>query len=351
VQRIHILLSLLVAWPATAMLAQAPASALKPDPELKQALVQEGHLAGADNVRLFYRRVGEGSDFIVLLHGGPGASLANGEFLGDTLADKEHTVVMYDQRGGGRSDVVKDPSMLTAASHVRDLEALREHFGIQKMSLIGISWGSVLAALYADAHPERVGRIVFLDPMWAANKPYEQQREEKIESLIAPKDAARLKEIENEWGTAIDDRIRALCMERFRILLGPYFFNPKSYDASRPEATIAGREVAGLCGEPPAAIRNLDLVADAVMSSLGDFDLRPMLAKLKVPVLVVEGEKTNVPLDATREWVKAIPGARLLLIPDAGHMALEEKPEAIHEIGAFLNGQWPHTANEIRGSR
>ena len=350
-QRIHILLSLLVAWPATAMLAQAPASALKPDPELKQALVQEGHLAGADNVRLFYRRVGEGSDFIVLLHGGPGASLANGEFLGDTLADKEHTVVMYDQRGGGRSDVVKDPSMLTAASHVRDLEALREHFGIQKMSLIGISWGSVLAALYADAHPERVGRIVFLDPMWAANKPYEQQREEKIESLIAPKDAARLKEIENEWGTAIDDRIRALCMERFRILLGPYFFNPKSYDASRPEATIAGREVAGLCGEPPAAIRNLDLVADAVMSSLGDFDLRPMLAKLKVPVLVVDGEKTNVPLDATREWVKAIPGARLLLIPDAGHMALEEKPEAIHEIGAFLNGQWPHTANEIRGSR
>jgi pimeloyl-ACP methyl ester carboxylesterase len=140
-------------------------------------------------------------------------------------------------------------------------------------------------------------------------------------------------------------------MERFRILLGPYFFNPGSYDASRPEATIAGREIAGLCGVPPAAIRNLDLVADAVMSSLGDFDLRPMLAKLKVPVLVVEGEKTNVPLDATREWVKAIPGARLLLIPDAGHMALEEKPEAVHEIGAFLSGQWPPTANEIRGSR
>jgi hypothetical protein len=39
------------------------------------------------------------------------------------------------------------------------------------------------------------------------------------------------------------------------------------------------------------------------------------------------------------------------LIPDAGHMALEEKPEAVHEIGAFLSGQWPPTANEIRGSR
>ncbi len=314
-------------------------------------LVQEGHLVGADNVRLFYRRVGEGSDFIVLLHGGPGLTLEGGEFLGNALADKKHTVIMYDQRGGGRSDVVKDPSMLTAASHVRDLEALRKHFRIQKMSLIGISWGSGLAALYADAHPERVGRIVFLDPMWPANKPYERQRSERIESLIAPKDAARLKEIENEWETASDDQMRAMCMERFRILLGPYLFNPSSYDASRPEATIVGREIAGICSVPPAAIRNLDHVADAAMSSLGDFDLRPMLAKLKVPVLVVEGEKSNVPLDATREWVKAVSGARLLLIPDAGHMALEEKPEAVHEIGAFLSGQWPPTANEIRGSR
>ncbi|MFI5095792.1 MAG: alpha/beta fold hydrolase [Candidatus Acidiferrales bacterium] len=320
-------------------------------PSAPNPFVQEGYLTGADNVHLFYRKVGDGNDFIVLLHGGPGASMANGEFLGDAFAGKKRAVIMYDQRGGGRSEVVKDPSMLTAASHARDLEALREHFHIQKMSLIGISWGSGLAALYADAHPERVGRIVFLDPMWPANKPYAQQRSERIESLIAPKDAARLKEIENEWGTASDDRIRAMCVERFRILLGPYLFNPSSYDTSRPEATIVGREIAGLCGEPPAAIRNLDLVADAVMSSLGDFDFRPMLARLKVPVLVVEGEKTNVPLDATREWVKAIPGARLLLIPDAGHMALEEKPEAAQEIAAFLSGKWPPSANEIKGSR
>ena len=162
-QRFHILLPLLVACSATAMLAQSPATAPKPDPELKQALVQEGHLAGADNVHLFYRRVGEGNEFIVILHGGPGATLENGEFLGDALADKKHTVIMYDQRGGGRSDVVKDSSMLTAASHVRDLEAVREHFRIQTMNLIGISWGSILAALYADAHPERVARIVFLE--------------------------------------------------------------------------------------------------------------------------------------------------------------------------------------------
>jgi pimeloyl-ACP methyl ester carboxylesterase len=67
--------------------------------------------------------------------------------------------------------------------------------------------------------------------------------------------------------------------------------------------------------------------------------------------LVVEGEKTNVPLDATREWVKAAPRARLLLIPNAGHFTLVEKPEALRDIGTFLGGKWPAAAKEINVSR
>jgi hypothetical protein len=51
-------------------------------------LVQEGNLVGADNVSVFYRRVGEGNDFIVFLHGGPGLSMENDRFLMDPLADK-----------------------------------------------------------------------------------------------------------------------------------------------------------------------------------------------------------------------------------------------------------------------
>ena len=313
--------------------------------------VQEGNLVGADNVSLFYRRVGEGNDFIVFLHGGPGLSMENDGFLMDPLADKKHALIMYDQRGGGRSEIVRDPALLTAASHVRDLEALREHFGIQKMKLIGMSWGSGLAALYADVHPERIARIVFLNPMPPANKPYNQDRNEKVGSLIAATDAERLKDIQNEWGTANDDRIRAICVEQFRILAGPYFSNPHSYDPSRPEVSIAGKEIAGMCGVPAAAVRNQPLVGQSVFRSLGDFDFRPMLAKLKVPVLVVEGENTNVPLDATQEWAKAAPRARLLLVPNAGHWALVEKPEALREIRTFLGGKWPPAAKEIRGSR
>ena len=338
-----VLVFCVIGQPATAEPAIAQQKASKP-------LVEEGYLTGADDVRLFYRRVGKGSDVIVYLHGGPGASMENDGLLMDPLADKKHTVIMYDQRGAGRSDVLKDASLLTAASHVRDLEALREHFGIERMTLIGLSWGAGLTILYADAHPERVARIVFWTPM-PPTKPYSQQRSKKINSLIAPEGLERMKELQKEWATAGDDRIEAVCREYYGILMGPYLFNARSLDPGRLETTIAGREIAGMCGVPPAAVKNQVFAGQATSRSLGDFDFRPMLAKLKVPVLVVEGEKTNVPLEATEEWVKSTPGARLLLIPNAGHMALEEKPEALQEIAKFLNGKWPTTAREMRGSR
>src|ERR1700745_1852001 len=147
--------------------------------ERVKAQIEDGYFTGADNVRIFYRKLGAGQDFVVFLHGGPGLSMGDGGYAMRPLAN-DHTLIMYDQRGGGRSDLVKDPALLTADADVRDLEALRQHFCIEKMSLIGLSWGSGLAALYADAHGNRVSRIVFLDPMPVALNPYANEREHKM---------------------------------------------------------------------------------------------------------------------------------------------------------------------------
>lgn len=313
----------------------------------KTVKIDEGYLTTADHVRLAYRKVGQGERFILFLHGGPGLSMDNLGYLMDALAGNGHTVIMYDQRGGGRSEVVKDPALLTSDSHVRDLEAVRRHFHIPRMSVIGVSWGSGLAAMYAGVHPERVTRLVFLTPMPPAKRPYFQQRDDKIASLIDPKDAQRLERLEKMSETAADPRIQAICREQFSVIVGPYIWRASNFDRSRLEATTVGREIEGICGVPPAALRNRPVVGRALLNSLGDFDFRPMLAKLTVPVLVIEGEKTNVPLDATREWARAAPGARLLLVPDAGHMVVEEKPETIHQIDEFLGGKWPAAAKEI----
>jgi proline iminopeptidase len=294
--------------------------------EASKTAVEQGYLTGADGVRLFYRKLGSGSDFVIFLHGGPGLSMHDGGSSIEPLS-KRHTLVLYDQRGGGHSDLVKDKSVLTAANDVRDLEALRLHFGIQNMTLIGLSWGSGLAALYGDAHPEHVSRIVFLDPMPIARNPYVKERSDKIRTLVSQGDSDRMMELEKLDRTATDDQLIVNCREENRISFKPYLYNLGNYDHGRQDA----------CDDPPAAIRNAALVGQAVVDSLGDFDFRPMLKKLSVRILVVEGEKTNVPLDSTREWAKAPPQAQLLLIANAGHAVYVDQPAVlIRNLEAFL---------------
>lgn len=254
---------------------------------------------------------------------------------------EHHTLILYDQRGGGRSDLVKDPALLTADADVRDLEALREHFNIETMSLVGLSWGSGLAALYANAHGERVARVVFLDPMPVALNPYAKERGQKIASLMKPEDTARLKELAQGAKGATDDEIHTICKEETRIIFGPYLFHADDHD----------RDWSEMCDMPVAAMRNTPVVNKAVNDSLGDFDLRPIVSKLKMPVLVIEGERTNVPLDSTHEWATNPPNARLLLIPDAGHATFVDQPAALlREIETFLRGDWPATAKPVEKS-
>jgi proline iminopeptidase len=306
-------------------------------PSTPKRVSEEGYLSGSGGVRLFYRKAGNAADYVIFLHGGPGGSMHDGGFSMDPLSE-HHTLIMYDQRGGGRSELLKDKALLTAADNVRDLEAVRQHFGAEKMTLIGLSWGSGLAALYTDAHPDHVSRIVFLDPMPVALNPYARARSDKTDSLFSAADTDRLEELDRQAETADDTQLKAICLEQDRISFKPYISNPTNYDRNRSDA----------CDDAPAAIRNAPLVNAAVVGSLGNFDLRPLLAKLQVPVLVIEGEETNVPLDSTREWAKAPPDAQLLLIPHAGHATFVDQPAVlVRDIEMFFQGKWPATSTKL----
>src|SRR2546422_8972283 len=112
-------------------------------------------------VRLFPRRTGDGPP-VVVLHGGPGA---HHDYLlpqYDLLA-RRRTLLYYDQRGGGRSPVGRD-TPVGWREHVADLEALRRHWSIDRLTLLGYSWGGLLAVLYCLEHPERVDRLALVSP-------------------------------------------------------------------------------------------------------------------------------------------------------------------------------------------
>ena len=95
---------------------------------------------------------------LVFIHGGPGGgSLPHHRRYYDPVFWR---IVLYDQRGAGRSTPVADIVDNTTAHLIADLERLREHLGVERWLLFGGSWGSTLAIAYAQAHPDRVLGLV-----------------------------------------------------------------------------------------------------------------------------------------------------------------------------------------------
>lgn len=302
------------------------------------ALFTDGYVAGADGVRIFYRKVGRGDEVVVCVHGGPGLNMASGCRDTEPLAHGR-TVIMYDQRGSGRSELVSDPHRLTPSDHVRDLEALRRQLGVERMSLVGFSWGAGLAALYAMEHPDRVKRLLLVAPLPPARTPYWEQRLAKIKAKMGTEVSARMDSIRRRIPQADDSETVALCRE-LRIGYRAYLANPANLSRVRDR-----------CDMSPASIRNGMLVSRATLDALGDWDFRPRLARLRMPALVVEGAESEVPLEATREWAAALPSARLILIPHAGHELWAEQPADFLRVAAqFLDGRYPKDAIVVRAT-
>jgi proline iminopeptidase len=113
----------------------------------------EGYFQGAGGVRLFYRVAGGNGDPIVFLHGGPGGSINIGGYDLEPLAQRGHRLLMFDERGAGRSGIISDPSKLRIEDFVQDVEEFRKKFGLDKMGIIGLSWGSLVALKYTTMYP------------------------------------------------------------------------------------------------------------------------------------------------------------------------------------------------------
>jgi proline iminopeptidase len=95
---------------------------------------------------------------VIFLHGGPGAGLS--PYHRRFFDPARYRIVLFDQRGAGRSTPFADLTDNTTWHLVDDIEAIREHCGIERWVVFGGSWGSTLALAYAQKHPERVLGLV-----------------------------------------------------------------------------------------------------------------------------------------------------------------------------------------------
>lgn len=298
---------------------------------LLMGTIPEGphRLETADGQRIWWAAEGKGSA-IVVVHGGPG--LDHGSLAADLrpLA-RTHTLAWYDQRGGGRSSLPDDPKLLTIDAHVADLEALRREIGAEKLTLLAHSFGPAIAARYAIAHPGRVERMIFLGPIPPSKGTFFEEYGKELSARIG--DAGREKADDAYRRIVEGDDVVAACRDYWAVGTPPRLAKGTSVSVVK----------ADLCSAPPEAIRfGMRTTGEATWASLGEWDWRPELAGVKAPVLVIHGDEDAIPLAQVREWVTALPDARILVLGKTGHFPHAEKPDVVFPaIEQFLKGTWP----------
>jgi proline iminopeptidase len=265
-----------------------------------------------------------------VLHGGPGA---HHDYLLPQMLElaDQYALIFYDQRGGGRSRT-DDTTPITWRTHVEDLALVARELGIEPLSLVGYSWGGLLAMLYATAvygsgdPPLPAGapvpaRMVLIDPA-----PVTRELRHTFESELARRQGG------DEIRRLRDDLAASGLRER----------DPEVYRQRAFELSVAGYFAHPARAHDLTPFRVIGRVQQSVWASLGDFDLPPLLERVTCPTLVVHGREDPIPLASSEIAARALPHARLVVLDGSGHVPYVEAPSALFEsIRSFLHETTP----------
>jgi proline iminopeptidase len=288
---------------------------------------REGFITVEPGVRLAYRIAGNGPETLVT----PWPSGAPGL---DRLAVRRR-VIYYNPRGRLGSDSV-DPAKVSFENELADLEAVRKHFGLDRMMLLGWSHYGMMTAVYTIRHPDRVSRLVQMTPGTPRRTPYLEEGMKTMQERADVAALARLEERKKAGEFASNPE--ALCREDRRVSLVAFVADPRDVEKLELDSCRFANEQ----GEQQ------EKWWGALFGSMGDWDYRREAAALAVPRLVVHGEKDFIPFGGSREWVAGNANARLLVISNVGHFPHVEAPEMFFPaVERFLSGAWPEGAVTI----
>jgi proline iminopeptidase len=253
-----------------------------------------------DGTDLAYRVSGAGLPVICL----PGGPMQDSVYLGDLGGLSAHRqLIMMDYRGTGQSAIPQDTASYRCDRLVDDVEALREHLGLDRLDLLAHCAGANLAALYVARHPDRVGKLVLVTPSTMAVG-IAATGEARLE-------IARLRQNE-PWFAAAFAALEAIVAghptdARWKAI-DPFFHGRWDAAAHAYQAVLdSGRNAA----------------AATAFGAEGAFDpqaTRAALSAFDAPVLLLAGEVdlNSIP-SAVAEFAALFPRAEFVVQPAAGH--------------------------------
>jgi pimeloyl-ACP methyl ester carboxylesterase len=249
-------------------------------------------LLNRDGVNIYYEVHGSGPA-ILLTHG----YSASGEMWDGQVEalSKDHTLITWDMRGHARSDSPADDALYSEPLTVGDMAAILDAVGVEQAIVGGLSLGGYMSLAFYRAHPERVKALLIFDtgPGFRKDEAREAWNQRSLRTAKG-------------WETE-----------------------------GLARAKRAGGEVA------IASHRTADGLARAARGMLTQRDAAVMnvLPEVKVPALVLVGEKDEPFLAASDYMAGKIPGAKKVVLPNAGHAANIDQPEAFNAaVLDFLDG-------------
>ncbi len=261
---------------------------------------------------------------ILFVHGGPGAGCE--EYHRRFFDPNIYRIILFDQRGAGRSTPHANLEKNTTADLVADMEKIRMLLGVDRWVLFGGSWGSTLSLVYAETHPERVlGLIlrgIFLCRSWeihwfyqeGANRIFPDHWQDFI-AIIPESERGNLLQAHYRRLTGSDEVARMASAKAWSLWEG------------RVATLLPNKRVVGFFGSPHTALSLARIEAhyfahDTFLQP--DQVIREAYRLNNIPGTIVHGRYDMVcPIQSAWELHRAWPLAKFQIVPDAGHSAAE----------------------------
>jgi len=298
--------------------------------------VQQGFVE-SHGALIYYEAVGKGTP-LVIVHGGPGAS--HDYFLPYLLPlMRTNRLIFIDERGSGKSPKLEDPKQYTVANMVDDIEAVRAGLGLGKISLLGHSFGGVLAQAYALKYQKNLSHLILASTFSSTREMNEVLARIKDEMNSADRQRVSALESAGLFGKGEIWEHGRYPEEYAKLAWGkgyfPYLYQNRPDPAFDPQSSNTGtawdvyREMWGSDGE---------FVIDGNLQEVEYLDRLP---EIKVRTLIIAGDHDECDPKLSKEMHEKIAGSRLAILPRSGHMTFVDQTElflkAVRDFEAAAN--------------